>query len=73
MVNRKDLGKIGEYFTDKDNVLIKRQLLANIHKSTTGANEMSEERLDKATKAVAYTLQLYNMSDDMNRKLKKLP
>jgi hypothetical protein len=69
MLSRKELGKLGEYFTDKDNVLIKRDLLSAIHKATSGCNEMSEERLDKAIKKIRYTIQLYKLSDEMSRKI----
>lgn len=68
-LSRKELGKLGEYFSDKDNVLIKRDLLSAIHRATLSTNQMSEEKLDKTVKSIRYMIQLYNLSDDISRKI----
>lgn len=69
---KNELGKIAEFFTDKQNIEIKRELLTTIKNKTTGVAEMSEESLDKLVKFIRYTLQLYDLSADMNTKLKQI-
>lgn len=71
-MDKKELGKIAEFFTEKQNVEIKRELLSTIKARTTGANDMSEETLDKTVKMIRYTLQLYDLSSDMNGKIQQL-
>lgn len=71
-MDKKELGKIAEFFTEKQNVEIKRELLSTIKARTTGVNEMSEEKLDKTVKMIRYTLQLYDLSSDMNGKIQQL-
>lgn len=71
-MNKKEFGKIAEFFTDKQNIEIKRELLASIRTKTAGVEEMSEEKLDKVVKIIRYTLQLYDLSSDMTSKIKKL-
>ncbi len=71
-MNKKEFGKLAEFFTDKQNVEIKRELLSAIQAKTIGVNEMPEEKLDKTVKMIRYTLQLYDLSSDMNIKLKQL-
>jgi hypothetical protein len=69
---KKELGKIAEFFTDKQNIEIKRELLSAIQTKTAGADEMSEEKLDKTVKIIRYTLQLYDLSSDMSNKIKQI-
>jgi len=71
-MEKKELGRIAEFFTDKQNVEIKRELLSTIRTKTTGVGEMSEEKLDKLVKIIRYTLQLYDLSTDMNSKIKQI-
>ena len=68
----KGLGKISEFFTDKQNIEIKRELLSTIKTKTAGVEEMSEEKLDKTVKMIRYTLQLYDLSSEMGSKIKKI-
>jgi len=68
----KGLGKISEFFTDKQNIEIKRELLSTIKTKTAGVEEMSEEKLDKTVKMIRYTLQLYDLSSEMGNKIKKI-
>jgi hypothetical protein len=69
---KKELGKLAEFFTDKQNIEIKRELLSAIKTKTAGVNEMSEEKLDKTVKIIRYTLQLYDLSSDMSNKIKQI-
>jgi len=71
-MEKKDFKILSEFFTDKQNLEIKRELLSTIHKKTNGVNEMSEEALDKSVKIVRYTLQLYDLSNDMSKKVKEI-
>jgi hypothetical protein len=71
-MDKKDLGKIAEFFTDKQNVIIKRELLMSIRNKTVGVADLEENELDKAVKIIRYMLQLYDLSSDMNDKLKQL-
>jgi hypothetical protein len=71
-MEKSDFKILSEFFTDKQNVNIKRELLATIHRRTIGADEMSEEALDKSVKIVRYTMQLYDMSDDMGKKIRQI-
>lgn len=71
-MNRKELGKLAEFFTDKQNSEIKKELLATIHTKTTGIEDMSEDKLDKIVKIIRYTLQLYDLSDDMSDKIRQI-
>jgi hypothetical protein len=71
-MDKKDLGKIAEFFTDKQNVIIKRELLMSIRNKTVGVADLEEDELDKAVKIIRYMLQLYDLSSDMNDKLKQL-
>jgi hypothetical protein len=71
-MEKKELGKIAEFFTDKQNVEIKRELLTTIRTKTNGVGEMSEDKLDKLVKIIRYTLQLYDLSTDMNSKIKQI-
>ena len=68
----KGLGKISEFFTEKQNIEIKRELLSTIKTKTAGVEEMSEEKLDKTVKMIRYTLQLYDLSSEMGNKIKKI-
>lgn len=71
-MNKKEFGKLAEFFTDKQNVEIKRELLSAIKTKITDVNEMSEEKLDKTVKIIRYTLQLYDLSSDMSNKIKQI-
>jgi hypothetical protein len=71
-MEKKELGKIAEFFTEKQNVEIKRELLTTIRNKTNGVAEMSEEKLDKLVKIIRYTLQLYDLSTDMSSKIKQI-
>jgi len=71
-MEKKELGKIAEFFTEKQNVEIKRELLTTIRNKTNGVAEMSEEKLDKLVKIIRYTLQLYDLSTGMNSKIKQI-
>jgi hypothetical protein len=71
-IEKNDLGRLATFFTDKQNVEIKRELMSTIRSKTTGVDEMSEEKLDKTVKFIRYTLQLYDLSTDMNKKLKQI-
>jgi hypothetical protein len=71
-MDKKDLGRIAEFFTDKQNVIIKRELLMSIRNKTVGVADLEENELDKAVKIIRYMLQLYDLSSDMNDKLKQL-
>jgi len=69
-MDKKDLGILAEFFTDKQNVSIKRDLLSTIHSKTNYIDGMSEAELDKSVKIIRYLLSLYDMSNDMNKKIK---
>ena len=69
---KKELGKLAEFFTDKQNIEIKRELLMSIRNKTVGVADLEEDELDKAVKIIRYMLQLYDLSSDMNDKLKQL-
>lgn len=71
-MDKKELGKLGEFFSDKQNIEIKKELLATIHRNTGSSNQMSDEKLDKVVKMVRYTLQLYDLSSDMNKKINQI-
>jgi len=71
-MNKKEFGRLAEFFTDKQNIEIKRELLSAIQTKTAGVNEMSEEKLDKTVKIIRYTLQLYDLSSDMSNKIKQI-
>jgi hypothetical protein len=68
----KGLGKISEFFNEKQNIEIKRELLSTIKSKTAGVDEMSEEKLDKTVKIIRYTLQLYDLSASMGDRIKKI-
>ncbi len=71
-MDRKELGKIAEFFTDKQNIVIKRELVMTIKNKIINVNELSEDELDKVVKIIRYTLQLYDLSSDMNIKIKQI-
>ena len=71
-MDKKELGKLGEFFSDKQNIEIKKELLATIHRNTGSSTQMSDEKLDKVVKMVRYTLQLYDLSSDMNKKINQM-
>jgi len=71
-MDKKDIKTLAGFFTDKQNLEIKKELLTTIHRNTTGASQMSEEKLDKVTKMIRYLLRLYDTSDDMSKQIKQM-
>jgi len=71
-MEKNDLGSLASFFTAEKNIEIKRELLTTIRNKTAGVGEMSEENLDKLVKRIRYTLQLYDLSTDMNSKIKQI-
>jgi len=72
MMNKKEINKLKEYFSDKKNIEIKKELLQQIHTKTHNVCDMSEIKLDKLTKLIRYYLMVYDLSCDMNKKLKEI-
>ena len=70
-MDKKEIGRLAKIFTPEQNKEIKRELLMNIRRDIIGAESMSEKALDKAVKSIRYNLQLYELSDKMNRKLQE--
>jgi hypothetical protein len=71
-MEKNDFKILSGFFTDKQNLEIKRELLSTMHKKTLDAENMHEESLDKTVKILRYTLQLYDMTDEMSKKIRQM-